>query len=181
MMSRSAAPWRIAFLVSAAIAISYLDRQTLPVAVKAISQSIPLTNGQFSQLQSAFLLAYAFLYAGGGKLVDALGTRIGFAAIMIFWSLACASHALAVNFAMLAGSRFLLGMGEGGDQTAPLGRAVVGGLAAATLATLLILPAVTKMPDEAFLTRGAPRCFLAGAFFLRYGGFAIHHLSRHAR
>jgi ACS family hexuronate transporter-like MFS transporter len=34
--------WRIAILVSAAIAISYLDRQTLPVAVKAISQDIPV-------------------------------------------------------------------------------------------------------------------------------------------
>ena len=106
--------WRIAFLVSAAIAISYLDRQTLPVAVKVITKSIPLSNEQFSELQSAFLLSYAFMYVGGGKLADALGTRVGFTVIMIFWSLACASHALAANFAMLAGSRFLLGMGEGG-------------------------------------------------------------------
>lgn len=106
--------WRIAFLVSAAIAISYLDRQTLPVAVKAIEKTIPLTNEQFSELQSAFLFSYAFLYAGGGKLADALGTRLGFTVIMIFWSLACASHALAANFAMLMGSRFLLGAGEGG-------------------------------------------------------------------
>jgi ACS family hexuronate transporter-like MFS transporter len=114
MSARWLQRWQVAFVVSAAIAVSYLDRQTLPVAVKAISQSIPLTNEQFSELQSAFLLAYAFLYAGGGKLADAMGTRIGFAAIMIFWSLACASHALAANFAMLAGSRFLLGVGEGG-------------------------------------------------------------------
>ena len=106
--------WRIAILVSAAIAISYLDRQTLPVAVKAISKDIPLTNVQFSNLQSAFLLAYAFMYAGGGKLSDTLGTRRGFMVIMIFWSLACASHGLALTFAMLAVSRFLLGMGEGG-------------------------------------------------------------------
>jgi multidrug efflux pump subunit AcrB len=35
-----------------------------------------------------------------------------------------------------------LGIGEGAEQTAPLGRAVVGGLAAATLATLIILPSV---------------------------------------
>ena len=110
----SSIPWRIAFVVSVAIAISYLDRQTLPVAVQAITKTIPLTNQQFSALQSAFLLAYAFMYAGGGKLADALGTRKGFAVIMIFWSLACASHALAANFAMLAASRFLLGMGEGG-------------------------------------------------------------------
>lgn len=44
--------------------------------------------------------------------------------------------------AMIAGMMPLaLGLGEGGDQTAPLGRAVVGGLIFATLATLLILPA----------------------------------------
>jgi hypothetical protein len=35
-----------------------------------------------------------------------------------------------------------LGLGEGGEQTAPLARAVIGGLAAATLATLIVLPTV---------------------------------------
>ena len=45
--------------------------------------------------------------------------------------------------AMLAGMVPLaVGIGEGGQQVAPLGRAVIGGLAAATLATLLILPSV---------------------------------------
>ncbi|GAC1664855.1 MAG: MFS transporter [Candidatus Acidiferrum sp.] len=106
--------WRIAVLISAAVAISYLDRQTLPVAIKAIEREIPLSNEQFSSLQSAFLISYAFLYAGGGRLTDALGTRLGFTIIMVFWSLACASHALAASFAMLMMSRFLLGMGEGG-------------------------------------------------------------------
>ena len=56
METSSLKHWGIAAVVSAAIAISYLDRQTLPVAVKAISKSIPLTNEQFSELQSAFLL-----------------------------------------------------------------------------------------------------------------------------
>jgi len=106
--------WRIAILVSAAIAISYLDRQTLPVAIKAIEREIPLTNQQFSYLQSAFLLTYAFMYAGGGKLADILGTRRGFTVIMLFWSFACVSQGFAVSFVMLAISRFLLGMGEGG-------------------------------------------------------------------
>ena len=48
---------------------------------------------------------------------------------------------LMTSFAMIAGMLPLaLGMGEGGDQTAPLGRAVVGGLALATFATLFIVP-----------------------------------------
>jgi MFS transporter, ACS family, hexuronate transporter len=106
--------WRIAVLVSVAIAISYLDRQTLPVAVQSISRDIPLSNSQFSALQSAFLFSYALMYAGGGKLVDVLGTRRGFTLIMLFWSLACASHALALTFMALAASRLLLGIGEGG-------------------------------------------------------------------
>src|SRR5499427_10877310 len=106
--------WRVAILVAIAIAISYLDRQTLPVAIQSISRDIPLNNSQFSALQSAFLFSYALMYAGGGKLVDLLGTRRGFTVIMLFWSLACASHALATSFALLMVSRFLLGMGEGG-------------------------------------------------------------------
>jgi multidrug efflux pump subunit AcrB len=45
--------------------------------------------------------------------------------------------------AMIAGMTPLaLGLGSAGDQTAPLGRAVVGGLALATLATLFVLPSV---------------------------------------
>jgi ACS family hexuronate transporter-like MFS transporter len=106
--------WRIALLIGAAIAISYFDRQTLPVAIAAIQREIPVTNTQFSQLQAYFLVAYAVMYAGGGKLIDTLGTRAGFAWIMAWWSLACASHGLARTFGMLACSRLLLGAGEGG-------------------------------------------------------------------
>ena len=42
------------------------------------------------------------MYAGGGRLVDILGTRMGFLLIMAWWSLACASHGLAAGFATLA-------------------------------------------------------------------------------
>jgi MFS transporter, ACS family, hexuronate transporter len=106
--------WRIALLVSVAIAISYLDRQTLPVAIKAIEEDIPVTNQQFSLLQTAFLITYALMYAAGGKLMDVLGTRRGFTLIMICWSLACAGHGLASTLMVLAGMRLLLGAGEGG-------------------------------------------------------------------
>ncbi len=50
---------------------------------------------------------------------------------------------LMTSCAMIAGMvPMALGWGEGGEQIAPLGRAVIGGLAAATLATLLVLPSV---------------------------------------
>jgi ACS family hexuronate transporter-like MFS transporter len=106
--------WYFVVLVTAAIAISYFDRQTLPVAISSIEHTIPLSDQQFSWLQFAFLIPYAALYIGGGRLLDAMGTRRGFLLIMLWWSGACALHGLATSFGFLLLARCLLGMGEGG-------------------------------------------------------------------
>ena len=65
--------WYIAGLLAAATALNYLHRQNLPVAISEIQKTIPITNQQFSELQSMFLLAYAVMYAGGGRIMDRLG------------------------------------------------------------------------------------------------------------
>lgn len=106
--------WHFVALVTAAIAISYFDRQTLPVAISAIQKTIPLSDQQFSWLQFAFLIPYALLYVGGGKLLDVMGTRRGFLLIMLWWTGACVLHGLATSFGFLLVARCLLGMGEGG-------------------------------------------------------------------
>jgi ACS family hexuronate transporter-like MFS transporter len=106
--------WHAVALVTAAIAISYFDRQTLPVAISAIQRNIPISNQQFSYLQTAFLLSYAALYSIGGRMLDRVGTRRGFLLIMLWWSVACALHGFASSFGLLLCARFLLGMGEGG-------------------------------------------------------------------
>jgi multidrug efflux pump subunit AcrB len=50
---------------------------------------------------------------------------------------------LMTTLAMMAGMvPMALGLGEGGEQSAPLGRAVIGGIAASTVATLAVLPLV---------------------------------------
>ncbi len=112
--SRMDRRWFSVLLVTVAIAISYFDRQTLPVAIAAIEHTIPISNQQFSYLQTAFLLSYAALYAAGGRLLDLIGTRRGFMLIMLWWSIACALHGFASGFGLLLCARFLLGMGEGG-------------------------------------------------------------------
>jgi multidrug efflux pump subunit AcrB len=82
--------------------------------------------------------------------------------------------------AMIAGmAPMALGLGEGGEQSAPLGRAVIGGLAAATLATLLVLPAVFAVVQgrsgahSASLDPDDPqsRYFSPDAHHLRNNGF----------
>jgi ACS family hexuronate transporter-like MFS transporter len=106
--------WLIAILITVAVAIGYLDRQTLAVAVKAIQVDIPLSDKDFGNLQAVFFFAYAFMYMGGGRLMDALGTRRGFLLMMVWWSLACAAHGLATGVLMLAAGRLMLGLAQGG-------------------------------------------------------------------
>jgi multidrug efflux pump subunit AcrB len=63
---------------------------------------------------------------------------------------------LMTSAAMIAGMLPLaLALGEGGNQTAPLGRAVIGGLVMATVATLLVLPTVFGIVQARCRTRSA--------------------------
>jgi ACS family hexuronate transporter-like MFS transporter len=106
--------WWIAALLATATAINYLDRQNLPVAISEIQKSIPISDAQYSQLQFLFLLAYGSMYAVGGRVLDVLGTRWGYALMIVWWSAANALHGLAGTVTQLGAVRFALGLGEGG-------------------------------------------------------------------
>jgi ACS family hexuronate transporter-like MFS transporter len=106
--------WWIAALLAAATALSYLDRQNFPVVVKEIEKAIPLTNHQFSVLNSLFLLAYGIMYAGGGRIMDWLGTRVGYVLMICWWSAANFLMGTVSSVSGLGVFRFLLGLGEGG-------------------------------------------------------------------
>jgi len=106
--------WWIAGLLALATALNYLDRQSFPVVVGEIKKEIPLSNEQYGQLTSLFLLAYAIMYAGGGRLMDWLGTRAGYALMIVWWSGANFLMGTVSSALGLGVFRFLLGMGEGG-------------------------------------------------------------------
>jgi ACS family hexuronate transporter-like MFS transporter len=106
--------WWIAALLATATAINYLDRQNLPVAIGEIQKAIPISDAQYSQLQFLFLLAYGAMYAVGGRLLDLLGVRWGYALMMVWWSAANALHGLVGTVTQLGAVRFALGLGEGG-------------------------------------------------------------------
>jgi ACS family hexuronate transporter-like MFS transporter len=106
--------WWIAGLLACATALSYLDRQSFPVASVEIQKHIALSDQQYSVLQMLFLLAYSVMYAGGGKIADWLGTRTGYSLLILFWSIATGLHGLVSTVFGLGMARFLLGLGEGG-------------------------------------------------------------------
>ena len=101
-------------MLAVVTAINYLDRQNFPLVYAEIKHTIPISDSQYGFLSSLFLLAYGTMYAAGGRIVDLLGSRIGYAFIVVWWSLSNILHGFVSSVMGLGICRFLLGMGEGG-------------------------------------------------------------------
>lgn len=106
--------WWIAILLAVGIGLNYIDRQSFPVAVLEIGKTIPISNRQYGELQALFLVAYAVMYAGSGKIIDVLGTRLGYAVMILWWSAATFMQGLVHSVSGLGIARVMLGLGEGG-------------------------------------------------------------------
>jgi MFS transporter, ACS family, hexuronate transporter len=106
--------WWVAGMLAAATALNYLDRQSLPVLIGEVQKAIPISDQDFGWLNSLFLIAYAIMYAVGGRIMDWLGTRVGYALMIIFWSVANFCQGLVSSVVGLGVFRFMLGIGEGG-------------------------------------------------------------------
>lgn len=106
--------WWIAGLLAAASGLAYVDRQTLPIVIREIQKTIRINDQQFAHLQFLFLLAYGIMYAGGGKITDALGTRWGYIVFIVWWSTANFLQGTVSTLFGLGLGLFMLGMGEGG-------------------------------------------------------------------
>lgn len=110
--------WVIVLLLFAATAISYVDRQVLTVLAPTLRDQLNITNTGYASILTAFLLAYTFMQPVTGWLIDRIGTRMGFALIMAWWSIAAGLHAIGNSVTSFAVCRFLLGAGEAGSWAA---------------------------------------------------------------
>src|SRR5437867_5140891 len=110
--------WVIAALLFLATTLNYADRLALSVVSSDLRREFAMTEQEYSYILTAFLFAYAIMYAGSGYLVDRLGTRVGFAVFIFTWSVAAMLHGLARGKWSLGACRFLLGLGEPGNWPA---------------------------------------------------------------
>ena len=106
--------WLLCWLLFAATALSFLDRQVLSVLAPTITREFALSNEAYGRVVFAFQASYTVMFSLGGWVVDVVGTRIGMAACLAVWSAASAAHSLVQNGMMLGAARFFLGVGEGG-------------------------------------------------------------------
>ncbi|WP_152755942.1 MFS transporter [Salmonirosea aquatica] len=106
--------WWVCALIATATAINYLDRQNLPIAIGEIRKTIEISDFEYGLINSLFLFAYGTMYAVGGRTIDLLGSKMGYAVMILWWSAANIIHGLVSSVTGLGLARFLLGLGEGG-------------------------------------------------------------------
>jgi len=104
--------WWMVSLVTAGLIVNYLARNTLSVAAPTLMKELDISTQQYSYVVVAWQLSYAFMQPVAGYLLDAIGTKIGFAAFALAWSLACAAAAWSTGWQSLAFFRGLLGLTE---------------------------------------------------------------------
>ena len=104
--------WIICGLLLLGTTKNYMDRQVLGVLKTTLQHDFSWNEIQYGNLVSAFQIAYAAGMLLVGGLIDRLGTRLGYALAMIFWSLASMGTALASSLTGFRMSRYALGFGE---------------------------------------------------------------------
>jgi ACS family hexuronate transporter-like MFS transporter len=105
--------WWIVWTLFGSTAINYINRQTLSVLAPTLTKQFHMTHVQYSQVVSAFQIAYALMWLMGGVLIDVIGTRLGLALAVVWWSVSSLLTAFANSVFTFGLFRFLLGMGEG--------------------------------------------------------------------
>src|SRR6476661_9062579 len=104
--------WVICALLLFGTTKNYMDRQVLGVLKTTLQHDLGWNEIDYGNLVSAFQIAYAVGMLLVGRLIDKLGTRLGYALAMVFWSLASMGTALANSLGTFALSRYALGFGE---------------------------------------------------------------------
>jgi MFS transporter, ACS family, hexuronate transporter len=104
--------WTICALLLFGTTKNYMDRQVLGVLKSVLQHDLHWNEIDYSNLVFAFQAAYAAGMVVVGRLIDRLGTRVGYALAMVFWSLASMGHALGTSFTSFVVARSALGFGE---------------------------------------------------------------------
>ena len=112
--------WVICALLFFATTINYIDRQVLGILAPTLQKDIGWNEAQYGAIVSWFTFAYALGYLGAGRMMDKLGTRLGFSLSVIVWSLSSMAHSLARTVTGFSAARFALGIGESGNFPASI-------------------------------------------------------------
>ena len=107
--------WIVCGLLFLATTINYIDRQVIGLLKPTLSGEFNWTETDYSNIVMAFSAAYAVGLLLFGKIVDKVGTKMGYTLSVVFWSIAAMLHAAVKSTFGFGAVRAFLGISEAGN------------------------------------------------------------------
>ncbi len=105
--------WWIVWTLFFSTVTNYISRQTFSVLAPMLASQYHFSHSDLGRILGAFQISYAITWLLGGIFLDAVGTRLGLALAVCFWSVVNIFTGFASSVSGFAAFRFLLGVGEG--------------------------------------------------------------------
>jgi len=112
--------WVILTLIFFATTVNYLDRAVISLLKDTLEVEFKWSESDYSDLVIAFQLAYAIGMLGVGRFIDKVGTKLGYALAIFFWSVSAMAHALVTTTGGFFVARAALGITEAGNFPAAI-------------------------------------------------------------
>lgn len=107
--------WVVCSLLFFATTINYLDRQVMGYLKPTLEVEFGWSEIDYSHIVMAFTAAYAFGLLIFGRIIDKIGSRLGYTVSITVWSIAAMLHGLVKSTLGFGMVRTLLGLGESGN------------------------------------------------------------------
>lgn len=112
--------WVVVALLFFATTINYIDRQVIGLLKPTLTQEFGWDNTTFGYINGFFQLFYALGLLAFGRIIDKIGTKIGYTVSIVVWSVAAMGHALVKSTLGFVFARSGLGVGESGNFPAAI-------------------------------------------------------------
>ena len=112
--------WIVVALLFFATTINYIDRQVIGLLKPTLEVEFGWTEQDYSRIVMAFTAAYALGLLVFGRIIDRIGTKLGFSISIVFWSIAACLHGVVKTTFGFGVARAALGLGESGNFPAAI-------------------------------------------------------------
>jgi MFS transporter, ACS family, hexuronate transporter len=112
--------WTVCGMVFFATTINYLDRAVISILKSPLTEQFKWTETDYANIVIAFQLCYAIGFLGAGRLIDKLGSKIGYALATALWSVAAVGHGFVTSTTGFFVARGALGVTESGNFPAAI-------------------------------------------------------------
>ena len=107
--------WVVVALLFFATTINYIDRQVIGLLKPYIQEDLQWSETDYGYIVTAFQIAYAIGMLACGRLLDKVGSKLGYSIAIIVWSIGATLHAAVRSVAGFGFARAVLGLGEAGN------------------------------------------------------------------